>query len=104
MHNPSIGQLSQQSQHHTPLIELHYSKSCQQFSAYIYSIHVLTSNRFWVGSQAPQPFVYPFVYLPTCTVLGLPRACNQMNRVSGVWIAQASEGPTLVVLSSTIIL
>jgi len=83
--NPSIGQqLSQQSQHHTPSIELHYSNSCQQFSAYIYSIHALTSNRFWVGPQAPQPFIYPFVYQPTCTTLGLICACNQMNRVSGV--------------------
>ena len=30
MQSPSIGQeLSQQSQHHTHLIELHYSNSCQ---------------------------------------------------------------------------
>ena len=50
MHKPSIGQqLSQKSQHHTPSIELHYSNSCQQFSAYIYPIHVLTSNQFGVG-------------------------------------------------------
>ena len=31
--------------------------------------HALTSNRFWVGPQAPQPFIYPFVYQPTCTTL-----------------------------------
>jgi len=45
---------------------------------------VLTSNQFGVGPQAPQPFIYPFVYLPTCTTLGLPHARNQTNRVSGV--------------------
>ena len=56
--NPSIGQqLPQQSQYRTPSMELHYSNSCQQFSAYIYSTHALTSNWFWVGPQAPQPFI-----------------------------------------------
>ena len=55
--NSSIGQqLSQHSQHYTPLMELHYSNSCQQFSAYIYSTHVLTSNRF---------LVYPLSVLPS---------------------------------------
>ena len=39
----------------------------------------LTSNQSWVGPQAPQPFIYPFVYQPTCTTLGVTRACNQMN-------------------------
>ena len=83
MQNSSIvQQLSQQSQHHTPSMELHYSNSCRQFSVCIYSTHVLL--RFWVDPQAPQSFIYPFVYQPTCTTLGLARACKQTNRVSGV--------------------
>ena len=61
--NSSIGQqLSQHSQHHTPSMELHYTNSCQQLSAHIYSTHVLN---FRVGPKAPQPFIYPFVYQPT---------------------------------------
>ena len=83
MQNSSIvQQLSQQSQHHTPSMELHYSNSCRQFSVCIYSTHVLL--RFWVDPQAPQSFIYPFVYQPTCTALGLTRARNQTNRMSGV--------------------
>ena len=74
-------QLPQQSQHHTHLMELHYSNSCKQFSACIYSTHALTSNWFWVGPQAPQPFI---AYQPTCTTLGLTHAHNHANRVSGV--------------------
>ena len=85
MQNPSIGQqLSQQSQHHTPLMELHYSNSCQQFLAYIYSTHVLTSNWFLGWLTASSAFIYSFVYKPTCTTLGLTCPRNQMNRVSGV--------------------
>ena len=72
-------------------IELHYSNSCHQFSAYSPSTNALTSNQFWVGPQASQPFIYPFVYQLTCATLGLTRACNQTNR----WVAQTSEGPTL---------
>ena len=49
--------------------------------AFIYSTHALTSNQFWVGPQAPQPFI---VYQPTCTTLGLTHARTQANRVSGV--------------------
>ena len=50
--NPSKGQLSQQSQHHTPSMELHYSNnSCQQFSVNIYSTHPLTSSRFWLAHR-----------------------------------------------------
>ena len=84
-------QFSQQSQHHTPLMELLYSNSWQQFSAY-------TSNRFWVGPQAPQPFI---VYKPTCTTLGLTRARNQVNRVSGV-DSTSLWGAYLGVLSDTL--
>ena len=54
-------QLSQYTQHHILCMEPQYSNNCQQF--------VLTSNRFWFGPQASQPFVYPFVYQPTCTTL-----------------------------------
>ena len=82
---PSIGQLPQQTS-----MELHYSNSYQQFSAYIYSTHVLTSNPFWVGPQAPQPL---FVYQPTCTTLRLTHAHNQMNRVSGVDSTSLRGGP-----------
>ena len=66
--------------------ELHYNNnnSCQQFSAKIYSAQALTSNWFWVGPQAPQHFIHPFVYQPACTTLGLTNAHNQTNRVSGV--------------------
>ena len=63
--------------------ELHYSNSCQQFLAYIYSTNVLASNRFWVGLRCLQLFIYPFVYQSTCTTLGLTRAHNHANRVSG---------------------
>ena len=45
--------------------------------------YALTSNRFWVGLKVPQPFVYPFVYQPTCTTPGLICASNKANRVSG---------------------
>ena len=82
---PSIGQLPQQTS-----MELHYNNSYQQFSAYIYSTHVLTSNPFWVGSQAPQPL---FVYQPTCTTLRLTHAHNRMNRVSGVDSTSLRGGP-----------
>ena len=44
----------------------------------------LTSNRSWVGPQAPQPFIYPFVYQPTYTTLEVTRARNQMNE-QGEW-------------------
>ena len=70
--NNSIGQLSQQSQHHTPSMELHYSNSCQQFSAYI----------------------YPFVYQPTCTTLGSPVHATKPTKWMG-WIPQASGWPTV---------
>ena len=36
------------------------------------------------GLHAPQLFICPFVYQPTCTTLGLTCAHYQMNRVSGV--------------------
>ena len=39
----------------------------------------LTSNLSWVGPQAPQPFIYPFVHQPTCTTVGVTCARNQMN-------------------------
>ena len=52
--------------------------------AYIHSTHTLISNQFWVGQQAPQPFHLSFV-VPTYmhNTIGLTRARNQMNRVSG---------------------
>jgi len=79
MQNPSIGQQpSQQSQHHTPSMELHYSNSCQQFSAYVYSIHALTSNRFWVGPLASQPFIYP-ICVPTYIHNTRTHSCTQPN-------------------------
>jgi len=38
MQYPSIGQqFSQQSQHHTPLMELHHSNSCQQFTLHLFN-------------------------------------------------------------------
>ena len=53
-------------------------------AATIFNLHLfnpaLTSNQFWVGAQAPQPFIYSFVCQPTYTEW---------------WIAQASEGPSL---------
>ena len=93
---------SQQSQHHTPSMELHYSNSYQQFSAYIHSTLELTSNWFLVGPQAPQLFIYPFVYQPTscntrahsCTQPIEQYATKQTLGWVG-WLAQASEGPTL---------
>ena len=39
------------------------------------------------------PFIYPFVYQPTCTTVSVTHARNQANRMSGV--DNASEGPTL---------
>ena len=70
--NPtSTGQLSHTNPTSTTWIELNYSNSCQQFSAYIYTTHALAGNQFWVGPQVPQPFIYPFVYQPTCTTVGL---------------------------------
>ena len=39
---------------------------------------------FGLAQQAPQPFIYLFVYQPTLTTLGLIRASNQANKVSGV--------------------
>ena len=78
--NPSIGQpLSHQSQHHIPSMELQYSNSCQQFSAYIYSTHALTSNPFWVGWQAPQ-----LICIPTYMHITLAHSCTKPNRVSVV--------------------
>ena len=83
--NPSIRQLS-----HTNPTQLTLDRSAIQqqpptiFSAYIYTTHALPSNRFWVGSQTPQRFIYPFVYQPTYTTVSLTRAHNQANRVSGV--------------------
>ena len=50
--NSSIGQ------HHTPLIELHYSNSCQQFSAYIYSTHALSITDFWLYPLSVLPSVF----------------------------------------------
>ena len=81
MQNPSIGQkLSQQSQHHTPLIELHYS-SCQQFQlTFIQPLHLLVIN----FSLAHRLFSPSFLYQPTCTTLGLTCARNKIYRVSGV--------------------
>ena len=73
--------------------EQHYSNSCQQFLAYIYSTHVLASNRFWVGLQCLQLFIYPFVYQSTCTTLGLTCARNHTNRVSGVNTRGLPWGP-----------
>ena len=78
--NPSIGQqLSHQSQHHIPSMELQYNNSCQQFSAYIYSTHALTSNPVWVGWQAPQP-----ICIPTYMHITLAHSCTKPNRVSVV--------------------
>ena len=60
----------------------------QQQLPTIFSLHLLnpslTNNQFWVGPQAPQPFICPFVYQHTCTTLGFTHAHNQTNRVSGV--------------------
>ena len=80
----SIGQqLSQQTQHNTLLIELHYSNNCQQFSAYIYSTHVLTSNWFWVGAQCSSA-----LHSSTCGSTYMnntrPHSCMQL-REHGEW-------------------
>ena len=80
--NSSIGQqLSQHSQHHTPSMELHYTNSCQQLSAHIYSTHVLN---FRVGPKAPQPFIYPFVYQPTYMHNNWAHLCMRPNK-QGEW-------------------
>ena len=42
LRKPISIELSQQTQHCIPSIEVHYSNSCQQFSAHIYSTHALT--------------------------------------------------------------
>jgi len=61
-----------------------YSNICQQFSAYIYSTHALTINQFWVGPQAPQPFIYVPTYVPTYVHNTSAHSCMQpSNRVSG---------------------
>ena len=76
--NPSIGQLS-----HTNPTPPTFSITAT--AANIYTTHALTIiNRFWVSPQAPQPFIYPFVYQPTCTTVSLTHAHNQANRVSEV--------------------
>ena len=51
---------------------------------------------FGLVHNAPQPFICPSVYPPTCTTLRRPHPCMQTmpNGWFG-WIAQASEGPTL---------
>ena len=98
MQNPSIYRTTTFAAKPTPrtfdgTALLHYSNSCQQFTAYIYSTLALTSNRFWIGPQAPQPFVYLCVYQPTYTALGLTCAGNKWWVG---WIAQPSEeGTTL---------
>ena len=48
----------------------------------LHSIHLYISNRLWIGPQTPQPFVYPFVCHKL--LVGLTRAHNQTNRVSGL--------------------
>ena len=77
-------------------MEVHYSNSCQQFSANIYSTHAL---HFWLAHRL-MAFIYLFVYKPTCTTLGLTLAHNQMNRVSGV-DSTSLQGAYLGVLSDT---
>ena len=72
--------------------EQHYSNSCQQFLAYVYSTHVLASNRFWVGLQCLQLFVYPFVYQSICTTLGLTCARNHANRVNTTTLSGPAMG------------
>ena len=68
------------------------AKAANNFRLTFYSTHA-TSNRFWVSPQAPQPFIYPFVYQPTCTTLGLTRARNQTNRMNGVDSTSLRGGP-----------
>jgi len=46
-------------------------------SAYVFTTHAFTNNLFWVGLQAPQPFIYPFVYQSTCTTVGLAYPSEQ---------------------------
>ena len=56
---------------------------CQQFQlTFIQSMFLLVID-FKLAHSLPQPFIYPFVYQPTCTTLGLTRVCNQRNRMSG---------------------
>ena len=65
-----------------------------------YNLWAYYSNRFWVGLKVPQPFVYPFVYQPTCTTPGLIRAFNKTNRVSGAESETYFPSSPPVVLSS----
>ena len=50
---------------------------------FIQHMHLLVIN-FGLPHRLLKPFIYPFVYLPTCTPLGLTHARNQTNMVSGV--------------------
>ena len=50
---------------------------------FIQYMHLLVIN-FGLPHRLLKPFIYPFVYLPTCTPLGLTHAHNQTNMVSGV--------------------
>ena len=63
-------------------MELHYSNS-RQMLTFIQPMTLLAID-FGLAHSAPQPFIYLFVYQPTSTTLGLTRARNQVNRVSGV--------------------
>ena len=76
---------------HTSLMELHYSNSCQQFLANIYSTNVLTSNPFLVGPQTPQPLL-----ICLCTNYmhnTKAHAHNQTNKVCGVDTTSLQWGP-----------
>ena len=55
---------------------------------------------FGLVHSAPRPFIYPFVYQPTSTTLGLSRGHNPTNRVSGV-DTTSLWGPYPRVLSDT---
>ena len=70
-------------------MELHYSNSCQQFSACIYSTHALTSNQFSVCPQASQPFIYPFVYQSSYMHNTRAHSCMQPNEQSE-WVDSTS--------------
>ena len=70
------------TQHHIPSVQLHYSNSCKQFSAYIFPTptHALTSMILgWLTMLLSPSFT-----IPTCTTLSLTCARNHANRVSGV--------------------
>ena len=87
-----IGQLSQQTQHHTPSTELHYSNSWQQFPV-IQPMHVLVID-FGLAHSAPQlSFKHFCTNLHAQHQASLVHATTQTGPVE--WLAQASEGPTL---------